>query len=274
MDRLFPQLMAVFAITQLIGLCVGVSLIGAIETGELEQPTVVTENPDDPINAIALIVYILFFTGMLLILMRLFKGRWLFKLLETVVVFTASIIVFSAFIPSIAFLFTVLIVGLRLLMPGHIMLRNCVAIIAISGVGAMVGVTLGVIPIVLFLILLACYDFIAVFKTKHMVTLAKGIANRNLAFTVAMPTPKHQFELGTGDLVLPLAFAVSVMESKQAIGFPGFVFPAVLVLAASLAGLLITIWYANRHVGKALPALPLQAAFMVMAWALSVAVLP
>ncbi len=269
MRKLFLQLITVFVITQAIGIAVGIDLVEAIETGELEQPTVVTDNPEDPINAIGLLIYILFFTGFLLIFLYFFKGRVLFKILETLVIFTASLIVFTAFVEPVAFLFAVLIVLLRLLLPKDILLRNLVAIIAIAGVGALIGVTLGVIPVAIFLILLACYDFIAVFKTKHMVALAKGIAKQNLAFTVAMPTKVHQFELGTGDLVLPLTFAVSAMRSAKPPGWPSFLIPAVLILVGSLIGLLITIRYSSKHIGKPLPALPLQAVFMIGAWFLS-----
>jgi len=274
MPKLFVQLIAIFALTQLLGIAVGINWIDAIATGKQPQPTVLggTENPDDPINAIALVLCILVFTAFLLVFMHFFKGRLLFKFLETMVTFTASWIVFEVFIGDFWLIFSIILVAWRLLRPKHVLLRNAAAIISIAGVGALIGVTLGVIPVAIFLILLGCYDFIAVFKTKHMVTLAKGITKQNLAFTVAMPTPKHQFELGTGDLALPLVFAVSTMKASQAIGFPSYLVPAGMILTASLIGLLITIDYSSKHVGKALPALPLQAVLMLGAFALSKAI--
>jgi hypothetical protein len=100
-----------------------------------------------------------------------------------------------------------------------------------------------------------------------MVSMAKAITNKNLAFTYALPTKEHKFELGTGDLVIPLIFAVSVlgetMKNVQANGFVLFL-PSILVLIASLAGLLITINYVSKKAGTALPALPLQTALMVV----------
>lgn len=268
MNRVFVGLLLVFLVTQVLGVAVGAILIGEIASGEMEQPTIVTENPDDPINAVALIAGILFFTGMLLLFMLFFKGAKLFRLLELFVVFTASLIVFSAIIPGAAFIFAVELVALKLLLPKSVLVRNASAVIAIAGVGALIGVTLGVIPVLVFLILLSVYDFIAVFKTKHMVKLAKGISKRNLSFTVAIPTKEHTFELGTGDLVLPLVFAVSVMNASPS-GFPLYLLPAGLILLASLAGLLFTINWVSKHVGKALPALPLQAVLMIVAWLLS-----
>jgi len=272
MESVFSKLVLIFVVTQILGIMVGTTLIGEIASGDLVQPTVVTDNPDDPINAVALIASILVFTGMLLVFMHFFKGAGLFRIMELFVLFTTSTIVFASFIPEVAFLFSVQLVALRIVLPKNIALRNLAAIIAVAGVGALIGVTLGVIPVLVFLILLSVYDFIAVFKTKHMVTLAKGISGRNLAFTVAIPTKKHQFELGTGDLVMPLVFAVSVMKANQGLGFPTYVIPAAFVLFASLAGLLLTIAYLSKRIGRALPALPPQAALMIVAWLITKAI--
>jgi len=272
MQKLFPTLVLLFILTQALGLAVGANFIGEIATGEMEQPTVVTDNPEDPINAVALIAGILVFTGVLLAVMFFFKGATLFRLMELFVVFTASILVFDTLAKGSALVFAVLLIALKILFPKDVWIKNVSAIISVAGVGALIGVTLGVIPVLVFIILLSVYDFIAVFKTKHMVTLAKGISNKNLAFTLAIPTKEHQFELGTGDLVIPLVFAVSVMSSNQAIGFPLYLVPGILILAASLIGLLWTINWVSKNVGKALPALPPQAALMILVWLLTKAI--
>lgn len=271
MQSVLVKLVALFLATQAIGLVVGSSLIAEIDSGQMERPTVFTDNPEDPLNALALIGGILFFTLLLLVFMKFFKGAGLFRLFEFFVVFTASIIVFSVFLPGLAFLFAFELVALRLLLPENVSIRNLAAVISVAGVGALIGISLGVIPVLVFLILLSVYDFIAVFKTKHMVKLAKGITNKNLAFTVAIPTKEHQFELGTGDLVLPLVFAVSVLNASPA-PYPFSLVPALMVLAASLIGLLFTIEWVSRHIGKALPALPPQAALMIIAWLASKAI--
>jgi len=272
MKPVFPKLVVVFLVAQLLGLWTGAYLIGEIETGAMERPTIVNENPNDPLNAIALIAGILAFTGLLLVFLFFFKGPGLFRVFEVFVVFYASFIVFYSVVPEAAFLLAVELVALKLIFSSSTWLRNIAAVISVAGVGALLGVTLGIVPVLVFLILLSAYDFIAVFKTKHMVKLAKGISGRNLAFTVALPTEEHQFELGTGDLVLPLVFAVSAMDSSKALGFPLYTVPAIFILAASLAGLLFTIGYVSKHIGKALPALPPQAILMILAWLLSKAI--
>ncbi len=266
MQKVLPKLVLIFVLAQVIGLGVGADLIAEISSGEMEQPTIFTDSPDDPLNAVFLIAGILFFTAMLLVFMFFFKGPGLFRVFEIFVVFTTSIIVFSTFVPeTIAFVFAVELIALRLLLPKSVFIRNIAAIISVAGVGALIGVSLGVIPVLVFLILLSVYDFIAVFKTKHMVKLAKGISGKNLAFTVAIPTKEHQFELGTGDLVLPLVFAVSVMKASSA-AYPFYLVPAAMILVASIIGLVFTMDWVGRHVGKALPALPLQAVLMIFVW--------
>jgi presenilin-like A22 family membrane protease len=137
-------------------------------------------------------------------------------------------------------------------------------------VGALLGVSIGVLPVIVFLILLAAYDYIAVFKTKHMVTMAKAVAKKNLSFTFALPTQKHQFELGTGDLVMPLVFSVSVLNDSLARGliWPVATLPSIIILLAAFLGLAFTLDYGSKNVGKALPALPLQVAMMVVTYGL------
>ncbi len=284
---LLLKLSALFIVTQLIGITVAIPFITATQTGEYTPTGVITEDPDDPVNAVGLFAMILVSTAVFLIFLKLFKGVTLFKILEAVVVFSASLIVFWtllemamillgvwSIVGGLAF-FTALVLALalvatRVLWPKNLILRNLSSSVSVAGVGVLIGINLGVVPVIVFLVLLAVYDFIAVFKTKHMVALAKGIAKKNLAFTFALPSKelKHQFELGTGDMVMPLTFAIAVMNSSAISGitFPNYIIPGILILIGSLAGLLWTIDYISKHVGIALPALPPQTVLMLLMW--------
>jgi presenilin-like A22 family membrane protease len=264
--NLILQLGAIFIITQLIGLWVGFQLVQA----DLNV-TIINENPEDPVNSLALIAYIIVMSGVLLLVIKFLKGKfiyWLFKAFESIAVFGAATIVFASFFDSILVIVpaAALIIA-RIVFSKNIWLRNAGTIIAVSGAGAVVGASLGVIPIIVFMTALAIYDIIAVFKTKHMITLAKAITKKNLSFTYALPTKEHQFELGAGDLVVPLAFAVSVLaESILLFKAPFYFIPPTAILFASLLGLLTTMDYVSKRVGKALPALPFQTALMLLAW--------
>jgi len=261
--KLLLQVLAIFLVTQIIGLYVGTGLISI----ELERQGIVNDNPDDPVNSVGLFVYILAFTAILLIILKFYKGDLLFKFLESILVFLTSMIVFGFVFPEefglAALVLPIILVVSRWIFRKNLLLRNIASVLAAAGAGPLIGYNLGIIPVSLFLVILAGYDIIAVFYTKHMVTLAKGITKKNLAFTFALPTKEHQFELGTGDMVIPLVFAVSILveTSKSFSLFFALISPAI-ILWGSLVGLLLTIHYSSKNVGKALPALPLQTAIM------------
>lgn len=268
-NPLFVKLLIIFLVAQTLGLLVADKLIQ-----EKVTVTIVTDNPDDVENSAGLFLYILFGTAMLLILIKFVKGRFLFwalKAVESLAIFGTSLIVFAVFWDSILVVFlAIILVIARNVFYKNLHLRNISSTLATAGAGALIGVSLGVIPIIVFLIALSVYDYIAVFKTKHMVTIAKSVTKKNLSFTYALPTKEHQFELGTGDLVMPLAFASSVLAATKGIhAFPYYFIPSILILLASLAGLVLTLGYLSKRIGKALPALPPQAVLMLIAFAVT-----
>ncbi len=265
---LLTQLALLFIVTQALGLYAGNFLLS-----ENIVVTIVNDDKESVANSLGLFVWILVTTAIMLVLIA-FAPEWLFaiiiKIIELLAIFSTAIIVIAPINPpeTIGYGLALLLVILRLVFRKNIWLRNISSIVATAGAGALIGASLGVVPLLIFLVLLAAYDFIAVFKTKHMVKLAKGLSGKNLSFTFALPTKEHQFELGTGDFVVPLAFSVSVLAAaKQSLIYPYFLFPPIAVLAASLAGLLITLDYASKHKGMPLPALPLQAIFMLVTFA-------
>ena len=262
---LFLQLLGFFLIVQLVGLYVGYQLYLADV-----QPVIISDDPNDVSNSFGLLAYVFLGTIMILLAIKFLPDSvlyWVFKGIEALAVFSTALIVFFAFVPeAFAILGAVALITIRVFAPQYLIWRNISSVIATIGAGSLIGVSVGVLPVILFLVLLSVYDYIAVFKTKHMVTMAKAVAKKNLAFTFAMPTPAHQFELGTGDLVMPLVFSVAVMKQAMIAGlvWPVALIPSFAILIASFAGLWMTLDYGNKHVGKALPALPLQVALMVL----------
>jgi len=268
--ELLAKLVLLFVVTQAIGLFVAGTLVK-----ENVRATFITDNPDDVENSIGLIAYILFFTAVLLVAIKFFKRRigLLFRIIELLAVFGTSVIVFGAFFPDMAFHFALLVLALKLVLPESVPLRNATSVIATAGAGSLVGVSLGVLPVIVFIALLSVYDLIAVFGTRHMVVMAKAMTKQNVSFTFALPTKEHNFELGTGDMVIPLAFASSVLAANaKVVAFPlAYALPALLLLA-SLAGLLWTLDFISKRVGLALPALPPQTVLMLAVFMLGKAV--
>ena len=259
-SKLVLQLLVLFIVSQALGLYVASGLIASNV-----KATIYSENPEDVSNAFAMFFYILFFTAIMLFVLFVLRIRKSIFLFEALAIFATSMIVFSVLAGNAAFVYAFLLVALRYFFRENILFKNIAAIIAICGAGSLLGVSLAPLPAAVFLALLACYDVIAVFYTKHMVKLAKEISKRQAAFTVSMPTKKHVFQLGTGDLVMPLFFASSVLK-KASMHYESLaLLPALVLLLGAFTGLVITLDYCARK-PRALPALPLQALFMLLAW--------
>ena len=240
---LMAQLAIIFIITQALGLWAGHYLVQQ----QISVP-IVNDDKESVDNSIGLFAWILAITALLLLLIR-FAPEWLFAIViravELLAIFWSAIVVslpLDSGILSLAL--AALIVLLRIAFRENVWLRNISSIVATAGAGALIGASLGVVPILVFLILLAAYDFIAVFKTKHMVKLAKGFSGKNLSFTFSLPTKEHNFELGTGDMVIPLMFAIGLLAEAQAqYAYPYYFMPSAAILLAPLAGPAVHLGY-------------------------------
>ena len=247
MDRsLLLKLSILFIVTQLIGIAVAVPFISATQTGDYTPTGIVTEDPNDPMNAVGLFGMILVSTAVFLIFLKLFKGVALFKVLEAIVVFSSSLIVFWTLLEmamvllgvweifgGLAF-FTALtlalaLVATRVFLPKNLILRNLSSSVSVAGVGVLIGISLGVIPVIIFLILLTVYDFIAVFKTKHMIHMAKTQAKMKIFPGLMIPSAKKKVAvLGGGDLGLPLIFTGVALKT---IGTKALIIPIFSAIA-------------------------------------------
>ena len=98
-----------------------------------------------------------------------------------------------------------------------------------SGVTAILGMSLTILPVIILLIIMAVYDAISVYKTKHMVALAEGVAPLRLPVLFVVPKEKgftmetvekkgvvrkegqerEAFFMGVGDAVIPGLLVVS-----------------------------------------------------------------
>jgi presenilin-like A22 family membrane protease len=222
---------------------------------------VVTSNANEPSNALFFMLYILLGAVIMVLMIRLFGMLGIFfRALEFILISTSSSIVFYAFLrlfigydtaTVLAIALALIFAGTRAFLP---FLKNAAAILATAGVGVVFGVSLGLLPLILFLIFLSFYDFLSVFTTKHMVEMANFIVKKDLAFTVTARAPpakpgekEKRIDLGTGDLIAPIMLEVSVLTLSP-------VATAMVFLGAvsSMAIVLTLVW--NKKM--VLPALP------------------
>jgi len=256
-------LVAFFLITQFIGLYVGSQYIQAINIGEA-APAI--ENPNNVENSFFLFGYILLSTVGILVLIKLRKS--FIRILEAFVIFIASWFTFDFLFPvdiwylSLGFFLAIILTTWKMLRPS-IINQDIAAIVSGSGVGALLGGSLGILPSIVFILILSVYDFVSVFITKHMVHMAKALTERPTAFTVAAPQKfkkltyvgikgtkqkVHVFQLGVGDMVIPLMFSVSVLNNFSLIN-------AIAAILGSTLALLALIYFMSKK-PQPLPALP------------------
>lgn len=256
--EVFLILALIFFSVQALGLFVASQLYSM----GLAQPPF-SSDINDVSNAIFLFASIMVMTVFILILLKLRKTKKILFIIEAMAIFSTSIMVFGSFIQTndlLVLAITAIILIIRYTNRENVLFRDFVSLIAIAGAGAFIGISLGLLPILAFIIILAIYDIIAVFYTKHMVEIGKQAVGNNFAFTVAIPTKKHNFELGNGDMVIPLMVASSILVNGP---FLNNTLVALLCIGASYIGLASSIYTVS--VKKIpLPALPPQTALMVI----------
>lgn len=252
--KLYFMVIVGFLFTQFLGLYVSQSL-------SLQQITV-TENPEEIGNSFEFFGLIIVMTAIMIAVIRL-KIKMFLKIIEATAVFFASVLVFSAFVPELP---AIALAGLVLVLKTvkrNIATKNMSAVLAIAGVGGILGASLGVLPAIVLLLILSLYDIIAVFFTKHMVEMSKSIIANDMAFTLSFPVKNRIFELGTGDLVMPLIFAAAVLNAPQTtfinfgtVAVSTSLIKSLFVCFGALSGLVVVINLVERTKGRMLPALP------------------
>ncbi len=243
-------------------------------------PPSIIGSPEPPfqaveINVVEFLLSFLVATFFILFFLRVFKGKLLFEMLFSGAIIFGSQGPLGIYFPkNEAFLLAVGIIALRFIYP-RIWTQNLAVILGISGIAASLG--MGVKPLIaaIILILLSIYDIIAIYKTRHMINLFKGMAQKGAIFALIVPKnfslwfrkfeimkPNNQNEfifLGTGDLALPLFFAVSV--------FPmGPLFYISTAMGATIGFFVDHIYFTNQKQKKPIPALPAIAFFSILGY--------
>lgn len=259
--RLIVPMLGFFVLAQVLGMFAGTVIWNDMLANPYVSGLVMTSDADEPMNAVLFIAYILAGALLMVVFIRLLSMFGMFfRLVEFVLVSTSSSIVFYAFFRSAlgyeastiaAIIAALAFAGARFFAPP---LKNAAAIFATAGVGVVFGVSLGLLPVIAFLVLLSVYDFLSVFATKHMVEMANFIIKQDLAFTVTArgPPPKpgmkeQRIDLGTGDMIAPIMVEVSAMQFNPVAS--AFVFVGAV---ASMAIFLSLVWEKKM----VLPALP------------------
>src|SRR5881275_1975437 len=152
---------------------------------------------------------------------------------------------------------------------------DTIGFITAAGVTAILGISFGILPTVLLLIALAFYDAWAVYRTKHMITLADELTSQRLPILLVIPkragysfrdqkSLKTQLDsgeereamfVGLGDLIIPGILAVSSFTFlNQNVGLSlGPLAPNAIVALLTVIGTLIGFIVLMRYVLKGNP---------------------
>jgi len=147
-----------------------------------------------------------------------------------------------------------------------------VGLIVAAGATAILGISLALLPALILLIVLAVYDAISVYKTKHMITLADSVTELKLPVLLVIPkTSSYSFIkqkglkdelkkeerdamfMGLGDLVIPGILIVSTFTFLSPNEFLPGIYTNFLVSISTLIGSLIGFFILMRYVSKGKP---------------------
>ncbi|KPJ57584.1 hypothetical protein AMJ49_00485 [Parcubacteria bacterium DG_74_2] len=201
------------------------------------------------------------------------KGATLFKLLFVFAIFSGGVLFFDIWLST---QLAVILMGFLIfwwLMRPSVLIQDLCMILGMAGVGVALGLQLTPSVVMIILIVLSIYDWIAVYKTKHMVKIAKEMLKAGAISALIIPQTISGFKnsltdirpggnfliLGGGDVVFPLLFSVSLISYG--------ILKSSIVAFFSLIGLFFNFYvFLKQKDRKPMPALPLIAFFSIVGY--------
>jgi presenilin-like A22 family membrane protease len=250
--------------------------IGALALSPLMQEAGISafENPQNVENIIIFIVILLAFTGFLLLLIK-FGFKRVISIVIGISIFFTFVYIFSAIVYTAMGATDILVQVLILLVLSILAtvilywypewyVIDVLGILIAAGVASIFGRSLHYSLVVILLIILAVYDAISVYKTKHMITLAEGVIDLKTPILFVVPKKRDYsfiregigklgegkersaFIMGMGDVIMPSILVVSAnvfIEGGRILGFVNL--PAIGAIIGSLAGLGVLLYFVS-----------------------------
>lgn len=237
---------------------------GMVETIKENPELGVVNEPESITSSGQIFLYILAGTVIILLFIR-FRLDFFMKIFVNLSIFVGMMITLGSLFNVVGYFSALLLFLARLWKPNNITLVNIVLLFTIPGIGSWLGSSLGFLPALILLIMLAAYDIVAVFGTKHMVTIAEGsMSQAPLMF--AIPVEEKTLGLGTGDLAIPLVFTTSILRQHE-------LSISVITAFGGLLGLAALFFYTTQKKDVVLPALPPIAAGLIVGYVAAVSLL-
>lgn len=254
----------------------------------LFQPTF--EDTSNPVNILYIFVIIIVMTLIILIIAKYWKKQ----VIQAIILFAIGYTAFFIFVPVLSLLLSdVLSIGVGIIAavvlvvvlykyPEWYVIDLCGVIVG-AGAIAIFGVSLSILLVIILLLVLAVYDAISVYKTKHMIDLADTVMDLKLPVLLVVPKirkysliqetkslkeklkddeERDAFFIGLGDIVMPGILVVAAYHTLSP-GLP----VAVSTLAGTLVGFLVLMTFVIK--GKPQAGLPLLCSGAILGYLLS-----
>ena len=240
------------------------------------------EDPESAANPLYFIIILLIFTGVLLWLIR--RGKDF--VIKAIIAF--SILFIFGYIYSALFLYILggtpaawaltiaatILSGVLLYAYPEWYIIDILGVLICGGAAAIFGISLTILPVLILLVILAVYDAISVYRTKHMVDLAESVINMKTPILVVVPKSRNYsyikdgvgikedkenrgaYIMGMGDLIMPNILVVSSLAFLT--GAPaifGISLPTIGAMTGTICGLAALLWFVSG--GKPQAGLPL-----------------
>ncbi|MEK6952947.1 MAG: presenilin family intramembrane aspartyl protease [Nanoarchaeota archaeon] len=234
-------IVVMFFVAQLIGLYITNEYVGEELPLGIERPELDPETSYVPVFLIILVATALAFVIAFFKAVRLWKF-WFFLS----VFFVLGIALGAFFNEYIAFGISLIVAFYKIIRP-NVWIHNISELFLYGGLGAMFVPLFNIWSVSILLILIMGYDAIAVWKTKHMVKLAKFQSKMKFFTGFLIPYGKNRVAiLGGGDIGFTLLFSGVVFVKY---GLISLIVP--LIASLGLLGLLV---YGDKN--KFYPAMP------------------
>jgi len=284
-------LVIVFLLAQLIGLAVTNEYIDHKKTEETGNVTWVSlpgniSRPDVEEGVAFTSILGAILVGTLLVFVLIKFGKvFLWKIWFFLAVVFCLTVSFAAFIPQLAALGSAIILGIYKIARPTILIHNLTEIFIYGGLAAIFVPILNVYWGFVLLIAISIYDAIAVWKSKHMISLAKFQAKSKVFAGLLIPYRRFKKKpkikgplklkkikvrtavLGGGDIGFPLIFAGVVMKELmlKKPELTGFLITLLIPLFTTIA---LTILLTKGKQERFYPAMPFLTAGCIVGFIL------
>jgi len=199
----------------------------------------------------------------------------IYKGLFSVIVLWGGMTVLDLFLPVFGAIFIMGVLIVLWLEFPSVWVHDILMVLGLSGAASFFGLGFTPSVVVALLLIFSVYDFIAVYKTKHMIAMAKEMLDKKVVLGFIIPKEIRFFRdnfrnvkpggnfiiIGGGDIIFPGLLAVSIV--------PQSFLKALIIVIFSLSGLFFSYWLFARE-KEPVPALPPIALLSIVGYLITI----